>query len=112
VDKKAAVSAVVAVIVVSVIIMVALYGGASKFEEKVKELEIEGFPTQEYPGSFDAAKADRVGIAFSESNWWEFKQQVATVKENLGFVTVWTHEDEGVLWVHSSEDQCYYYHVD
>lgn len=110
-NKKVAILAVV-VMAAAVTIVIALSNDGSTFDAKMEELENDGYSTKEYDGSFSDAQAERVGVVFSESTWSEFKQQVATVKENLGFVTVWCHRSEGFLWVAAYEDQYYYYCVD
>lgn len=103
---------IVAAVGVVIITWVVLSGltEPSVFSRKVAELEEEGFVTQAYENSFSDAQSSRPGIIFKQTTEWSiFKQQVATVKMNLGFVTVWTHENEGVLWVASSETTYYYW---
>jgi hypothetical protein len=84
----------------------------SLFDQRVAELVDLGYNVQGYPATFVEVQAERVGVVFEESNWQMFKQQVAATKENLGYVTVWLHREEGVLWVAASEATYYYHQTD
>jgi len=106
---------IVTIIVVIAIIAAAVLnfqGSSNVLEEKINELKAEGYDVQEYPGTFSEAKASRPDVTFEETDDWNiFKQQVAATKQDLGFVTVWIHKDEGILWVARYEDKYYYYQV-
>lgn len=78
--------------------------------QRLQELEEEGISTQAYPGSFAEAKADRPDATFHQSSWNTFKQQVEATKADLGFVTVWYHSSEDLMWV-ARYDLDYYYYI-
>lgn len=109
--KKIAIIGVAAFIVI-IILAAALAPQQSQLDLKIDELKNEGYNVQFYPGTFAEAKAERPSVIFLETTDWQtFKLQIAATKEDIGFTTVWVHEDEGILWVARSENTYYYYQV-
>ena len=111
-NKIVGIIAVVIIVAVVAVFVFGLQGSPNVLEEKINELKAEGYDVQEYSGTFSEAKAERPDVTFEETTDWNiFKQQVAATKQDLGFVTVWVHKDEGILWVARYEDKYYYYQV-
>ena len=82
------------------------------FEQKVQELENEGYYVAVYDGSFDDAKTSSPEVDFEMTQDWNtFKEQVAATKQDFGFATVWIQPYENTLWVYRYEETCYYYKV-
>ncbi len=83
------------------------------FEQKVKELENEGYYVAVYDGSFADAETSNPEVDFEKTQDWNtFKEQVAATKQDVGFATVWVHPYENILWVYRYEDTYYYYKVE
>lgn len=77
--------------------------------QKLGELGAGGYNVKDYPGTFEDAKAERPDVDFIKNlHWAEFELKVAETKESLGFVTVWYHRSEGIMWV-ARYDWTYYY---
>ena len=69
-----------------------------------------GFPVNLNTPSFEDLQTDRI---FEQVNDWDdFIDQVETIKDELGFVTVNICENDKILWVHSTNDICYYFLVE
>lgn len=124
--NKKKIFALIVVLGVIVVIGIAAFSGSSEFDRKVNELKNRrmhervacacmraracDYNVQDYPGPFSEAKAERPGVTFVETgDWQSFKNQVVAAMAGLGFVTVYCHEDEGILWVGRSEETIYYY---
>lgn len=82
----------------------------SPLNQRLQELENDGYNTKSYPYTFAEVKADRSEATFHQADWDTFKQQVVATKADLGFVTVWWHSGEGIMWV-GRYDWAYYYFV-
>lgn len=109
---------VVLLIIVAILYMPSETNGESELEQKIKEIQDLGYDVEDYSGTFDDAKKERLNLSFFEVESWEsFKQEVQSEKNYVGPVTVWCHKDEGILWVkgdyhlHHDRASAYYYQV-
>ena len=80
-------------------------------QDRINELRDKGYSVQTCDKSFSQIRVERGGTWSETADWNTFLQQIQTVKANLGFVTVYVCEQDGVLWIHATETTYYYHRV-
>ena len=105
-----------AIIIIAVVILI-IYATPNRpdpMQQKIDELKSLGYNVQECQESWQEIKNERElegGVWEQTSDWNIFLQQIETVKQNFGVVTVWACRDANVLWIHATETTYYYYVV-
>ena len=105
-----------AIIIIAAVILI-IYATPNRpdpMQQKIDELKSLGYNIQECQESWQEIKAERQqegGVWEQTSDWNIFLQQIETVKQNFGVVTVWVCRDANVLWIHATETTYYYYVV-
>ena len=105
-----------AIIIIAVVILI-IYATPNRpdpMQQKIDELKSLGYNVQECQESWQEIKTSRQqegGVWEQTSDWNIFLQQIETVKQNFGVVTVWVCRDTNVLWIHATETTYYYYVV-
>jgi len=110
--KKLHIAIVVSIIILAVLLManaVMNPPAESELNQRIRELNEAGCPTEDFPGSFAEAKAQRQHVTFEEiTSWTTFKQHVAETLLEHYSVMVWVHRDEGIMWVARYQTTYYY----
>ena len=110
----------ITVIIISLVVIV--WPRPTLLEQRIQELNELGYDwgrliplVQESEYSFAEIKQSREvydNVTWEAAEWFLFKYHVEATKIMLGFVTVWVHREENVMWVAASETTYYYYYAE
>ena len=84
----------------------------SALEEKIGELRSKEYSVEYFFMSFAEFKAEKIteGEVFQQiADWSTFLQEIQSIKDDHGFVTVWACDVEKIFWVHATGQPYYYY---
>jgi len=112
IGTKTGIIGAIIIIAIVIIIIYATPNKPSPLQQKIDELESLGYNVQECSMSWQEIKTEREqegGTWEQTLDWNIFLQQIQTIKENLGSVTVWVCRDANILWIHATETTYYYY---
>ena len=105
---------VLILIFVPLVIIGGLLSGSepSALEEKIGELRSYEYSVENFFMSFAEFKAEKIAeddVFQQIADWSTFLQEIQNIKDDLGFVTVWACETEGIFWVQATGQLYYYY---